>query len=339
VPQCGSQTILCDLPVHFDTYHGCAHGCTYCFGRAKRDLTAIRPAESVVALRRWIAGERTQETRWCDWRIPLHVGGLSDPLQPIERAQHRTLACLELLAAERYPFVISTKSTLAGESPYLELLAAANAVVQVSLVAPAFDKLEPGAPRYAERLRLLPRLARRVRRVIVRIQPYVPEVLRAVLAALPRYAAAGIHGVIVEGMKCKRAAAGRVKVGADWCLPSDRLRADFERIRDRCHGLGLRFYCAENRLRRLSDDRCCCGVDGLPGFRPNRSNLNALVFDRPVRYTARMRQPGTAGAFKALCQSPTSTVALKGLSFAAVMGLAAVAPAYRQALDLPARPA
>ena len=26
---CGSQVILCNLPVRFDTYVGCSHGCRY----------------------------------------------------------------------------------------------------------------------------------------------------------------------------------------------------------------------------------------------------------------------------------------------------------------------
>jgi len=331
---------LCDLPVRFDTYHSCAYGCSYCFVRAKRrDLADVRPAESIAALRRWIDRKRTQETRWCDWRIPLHIGGVSDPLQPAERVQHRTLACLELLAAERHPFVLSTKSTLAVESPWLDVLSECVAVVQVSMVAPSFDRLEPGAPPFRARLAALRGLVPRVCRVLVRIQPYIPDVLRPVLKALPRYASAGVHGVIVEGLKRKRAAAGTVKVGADWCLPVDVLRRDLECIRSRCHELGLRFYAAENRLRSLSDDRCCCGVDGLPGFRPNRANLNSLVFGQSLRYRSAMQLAGSGRCFKALAQCPVSTVALKRLSYADCMGIAAVVPVYREAMGLRRRPA
>lgn len=232
MPKCGSQIILCDLPCRLDVYSNCAHACTYCFTRAKRrDLADVRPAESVAALRRWIDGHRTLETRWCDWRIPLHIGGVTDPLQPIEREQRRTLACLKLLAAERYPPVLSTKSTLAAETPWLDVLSQCAAAIQVSMVAPSFDRLEPGAPPFRARLAALRRLAPRVLRVLVRVQPYVPNVLRAVLKALPRYASAGVHGVIVEGLKRRHAAPGTVKVAADWCLPVDLLRPDLECIR------------------------------------------------------------------------------------------------------------
>lgn len=327
----------CDLPVRFDTYRGCGHGCAYCFSRAKNDLAVVRPAESVAALQRWLAGYRNAETSWCDWPLPLHFGGVSDPLQPAERSQRRTLACLEALADARYPFILSTKSTLAVESPWRDALARCNVVVQVSLVAPALDAQEPGAPPFAARLKMLPTLARLVPRVVVRIQPYSPDLLSAVLRYLPRYAAAGVHGVTVEGLKHRHAAPGLVKVGADWCYPVEQLAADFARIKTDCHALGLRFYCAENRLRALSDSRSCCGRDGLAGFTPNRANLNSAVVGAPLRFRRRMRRPGTAAAFKSLCQGAKSTPALRRLSYAEAMRLVARVPGYRAALGLPSR--
>jgi len=341
VPACGSQIVLCDLPVHVDFYRGCSHGCVYCFARRRPKCgppPPVRPHETLASLRRWIDGYRTLVTAWCDWRIPLHVGGMSDPLQPIERERRHTLACLELLAAARYPYVLSTKGTLAGESPWLDVLAASRAVVQVSLVSPRYNVLEPGAPSFAERLRLLRKLAPRVLRTIVRVQPYRPEVLGDVLAALPRYADAGVFGIVCEGWKWKGRADAPpsvVKVAGDWCFPVDVLERDFTRLRSACHRLRLRFYCAENRLRRLSDDHCCCGVDGLAGFRPNRANLNTLLLGRPIRYRRRMREVGTAYCFKSCAQDPVSTLALPRLSFADAMQLVAGVPGYRAALGLP----
>ncbi len=263
----------------------------------------------------------------------MHIGGLSDPLQPIERQHRHTLACLQLLADARYPYVLSTKGRLVAASPWLDALAASRAVVQVSLVSPQYNRLEPGAPPFAERLRLLRKLGPRVLRTIVRVQPYRPEVL----AALPRYADAGVFGIVVEGMKWKgrRGAPPEVlKVAGDWCYPADVLERDFLRLRSAAHRLGLRFYCAENRLRRLSDHRTCCGVDGLAGFRPNRANLNTLVWGRPIRYRRRMRERGTAYCFKSCAQDPVSTLALPCLSYADAMQLAAGVPGYRSAMGL-----
>ena len=39
--KCGSQIILCNLPVRFDTYRGCSHGCRYCFAQKKNDIIRV----------------------------------------------------------------------------------------------------------------------------------------------------------------------------------------------------------------------------------------------------------------------------------------------------------
>ena len=77
--KCGSQIILCNLPVRFDTYRGCSHGCRYCFAQKKNDISHIERDESVDGLRSFIEGKRGNETEWCDWNIPIHWGGMSDP--------------------------------------------------------------------------------------------------------------------------------------------------------------------------------------------------------------------------------------------------------------------
>ena len=76
--KCGSQIILCNLPVRFDTYRGCSHGCRYCFAQKKNDISHIERDESVDGLRSFIEGKRGNETEWCDWNIPIHWGGMSD---------------------------------------------------------------------------------------------------------------------------------------------------------------------------------------------------------------------------------------------------------------------
>lgn len=129
MPECGSQCILCGLPVRFDTYSGCSHGCKYCFAQKKGRLQDIKVHETVKALAPFVAGKRTKETNWCDWSIPLHWGGLSDPFQPAEKKYRVSYECLKLLAETQYPFVVSTKGHLVVEPEYLDLLERCNCVV------------------------------------------------------------------------------------------------------------------------------------------------------------------------------------------------------------------
>lgn len=319
MPECGSQAVLCDLPIRFDTYRGCSHACRYCFAMRKIDINEIRANETQIALESFIKGERNRLTNWCDWDIPLHWGGLSDPFQPIERDRKVSYRCLQLFAETGYPFVVSTKGALVGDEKYLELMEQCKAVVQISMVCDRYNQLEQGAPSFDERLRILERVSPRVMRTIVRIQPYMTEVLDDVLRNLPRFHAAGAYGIVIEGMKFARKKTHLVKVGADYAYPVEQLKQDFKTIRNAAHQEGLRFFCGENRLRTLGDDMTCCGTEGLEGFTPNRFNLCRLLNGEKVDGTARMKEIGTADCFKAIHQRAGFTQVLKNNSFQTMM--------------------
>ena len=316
---CGSQVILCEYPVRFDTFTGCSHGCKYCFARQKVDLEKVVAKNSAKSLRNFIGGGRSTETNWCDWEIPLHWGGLSDPFQPAERQAGVSLECLKIFAETGYPVIISTKGRLIAEEPYISILRECNAVVQVSMVCSSYDKLEPGAPTFEERLRMVEALAGSCRRVIVRAQPYMTQVRREFLGNVPRFAEAGAYGVTVEGMKFKKAKPGLVKVRGDFCYPEDLLETHYALIRDACHGNGLAFFCAENRLRPMGDSYACCGCGDLPGFEGNPFNAVSILNGREVEPTERMREVGTARCFQSINQFPGASKMVAGESFASMM--------------------
>ena len=316
---CGSQAILCNLPIRFDTYKGCSHGCRYCFAQKKQDIAKIGKGETAESLRNFIEGKRTGTTNWCDWKIPIHWGGMSDPFQPIERKYRVSYECLKLLAETKYPFVVSTKGRLVATPDYIELLSKCNCVVQISMVCSKYDKLERGCPPYEERLEMVRKLAPKVQRVVVRIQPYMLEVFDDVMKNIPRLAEAGVYGVVVEGMKFFKAKEGMVKIGGDYCYPLPRIRRDFEAIRAECHRNGIKFYSGENRLRAMGDDMCCCGIDGLPDFKGNDYNLCMLLNGKNPQPTELMKTVGTGGCFKALNQSAGSSRRLTKQSFYGLM--------------------
>lgn len=316
MPKSGSQVIFCDMPVRFDTYGGCTHACDYCFSKRKVDMMEVDFDEGVDALKAFIEGKRTQETAWADWSIPIHWGGMSDPFQPLERKYKRSLPCLELLAETKYPVVISTKGKLLCEDPYLSLLKECNAVVQVSMVTPALDDIEPGAPTFVKRLKMLEALGPASKRLIVRCQPYAVGLCDAVCEAIPEYAKRGVYGIILEGLKRNLKREGLVKVGNDWCFPVELLRRDFLKIKRVAHKNGLQFYAAENRLRRMGDSPSCCGVVGLDGFIPHTANMSHMDSDGNIEYSAKMREPGTAHALSAAAQDSLSQSGLVKMSFA-----------------------
>ncbi len=319
MPRCGSQIILCDLPVRFDTYVGCSHACKYCFVTRKADITQITTGESAAVLQRWIDGKRTAETKWCNWDLPLHWGGMSDPFQPIEAKHKVSLDCLKVFAESKYPFVVSTKGTpILAKPEYLKLLKECKAVVQVSLISPKLDHLEPGAPSFEKRLADLSKISRAALRTIIRIQPYIREAKADIIANLKRYAAAGVYGITIEGIKYFQRRPGLVKSGADYVYPVNTLRQDYEQIRAACREAGLHFFCAENRLRGMGEDLCCCGIAGLDDFKPMTANLVHFVRDGEMKFTDHMAK-SCSTCFKALSQDTVASGVFQRASFSEIM--------------------
>lgn len=317
---CGSQVTLCEYPIRLDTYKGCSHGCLYCFARAKTDIDTVSPLHCAKVVERFVRGVRNVVTQWCDWDIPLHWGGVSDPFQPAELEHHATLEVLEVLSSTGYPFIVSTKGRLIACEPYLSMLGRSNVCVQVSMTSPQLDKLEPGAPTFGERLEIVRTVAARVPRVMVRVQPYMTQCLSALIAALPDIANAGAYGITIEAMKFKAAHPGLVCVGGDYTYPDNVLRADYATLREACRAVGLAFYCAENRLRGMGDSTACCGCGDMPGFAGNKYNLVSIAVNGGATPTDAQKRPGTGGCMRTFYQKAGGYWhAIKKASFAEMM--------------------
>lgn len=322
MPLCGSQLILCDLPIRFDTYVGCSHACKYCFVQAKKDIQNIKKGESSVTLMNFIKGNRNEDTNWCDWNIPLHWGGTSDPFQPLEATYKSSYKCLQVFAETKYPFVVSTKGKLIAEPAYLELLRECNCVIQISLVSPQFDKIETGAPTFNERIEMVKKLATTGKRIIIRVQPYVLEVKNDILRQIEQYQDIGVYGITIEGIKYKRKYKNLIRICGDFCYPFELLKSDFLQIKDKCHIHGLKFYSAENRLRSFGDSLCCCGIDGLTGFKPNTYNLNHFLFDKENFIpTQSMQQIGTSRVYSAINQNSLAVQVFRKNSMKVIMDI------------------
>ncbi|OHB52625.1 MAG: hypothetical protein A2Y12_03655 [Planctomycetes bacterium GWF2_42_9] len=267
----------------------------------------IAGGESAITLERFILGARSAETTWCDWDIPLHWGGMSDPFQPSETDRRKSYEFLEIFAKHRYPVVFSTKGKVVAEPKYLDLIKQCNCAAQVSMVCKSAEMFEHYAPSFDDRVNIARALAPNVRRLIIRIQPYLPQYKREVLDLLSLYKEIGAYGVTIEGLKIfKRSGPLTVRIGADFCLPAEILKRDFVEIRRECHRLGLKFYSAENRLRYMGESLCCCGVEGIDGWAVNTANLNHIYFGNDAEFTEGMKLPCTGGCFNTFYQTKAS---------------------------------
>ena len=319
MPKCGTQICICDLPIRYDTYTGCTHACRYCFVQRKTDISNIELGETPESLLKFIKGERNNKTRWCDWNIPIHFGGMSDPFQPAEAHYKRTLEALKIFEATQYPVVISTKGKLCIEDEWLSVLKNCNVVMQISMACSTYDQLEKGAPTFEERLHMAKVLSENVPRVIARCQPYLHECFDEIMKNIPRMAESGIYGVIFEAMKFVKKKNGLVKVGGDYTYPVEVLKNDFTRLKEQCHKYGIKFYAGENRLRTMGDSLTCCGIDGLEGFTPNKFNGNHLLNGEKIEASEGMKKTGCSQCFKSLYQDTIYTRFCKDKTFEELM--------------------
>lgn len=318
---CGSQCTACDYPIHIDTYKGCSHACKYCYVKKWNDISNIQPMPTANYLRKFIAGHRTRETRWCDWDIPLHWGSVSDPFQPCEREYKCSLECLEVFAETGYPFIISTKNPpLLLEEPYLTLIEKCNCVLQVSMACERYDKLEPGAATYKERLEAIQQLSGKVRRAIVRVSPYFPECHKDIIANIPEWRDAGVWGITVSSFVSNRKQKGMKRIGGAYRFDTDILYRRLNEIKSKCHESGIAFMSSEYLLDWLGDSLNCCGCDGLEDFRPNVYNWAHMAYDAEMpESTEAMRQTNTFQPFKCKGQKRKLELLVKNRSFADLM--------------------
>ncbi len=316
---CGIQCLACDYPIHFDTYLGCSHACKYCFVNHQHSIKQIKPVDMAKGIRKFIQGKRTNDTKWCDWNIPLHWGAMSDPFQECESEYKSSLECLKVFAETKYPFIVSTKNpVLAVTESYLSLLSSCDVVFQISMACSKYDKLEIGAPTYEERLKAASTLSKHVQRLIVRVQPFFPDCFKDILAEIPRYAESGAYGVIVEGYVSTKKQKGMQRDGKKYDFSLDILVPMYKKIREECHKHGLRFFCGEDRVRFLGDSLSCCGTENLETFKPNTYNIEHLAHDT-AEPTERMKEHGGVYCFKSRNQCVAWWNEIKGKTFEELM--------------------
>lgn len=315
----GSQVVLCDVPVRLDNYVGCSHGCKYCFAQFKTNIQKIKGSDVSKSLVDFINGKRSKETAAFDYDITIHWGGMSDPFQPIEKNIGSSYKLLKIFAETGYPVIISTKGKLISDEKYLDVLKNCNAVVQVSLLSEKYDKFE--GVKFIDRFNMLNKVAKNVKRLIIRAQPYIPKLRDDILKLAKSYKDAGVYGIAIEGLKTKSKGQGMVKHFGDFVIPFGKIKSDFLMIKKEYNGYDMKVYGAENRLRSLGDSLTCCGVEGLAGFKVNKFNLNHLIFDKQNAEPEKIMNSKGVGTmcFKSLSQDSISEIALKTYSFKELM--------------------
>lgn len=296
-----SQFYFCGVPFRLDTSPKCAINCLYCFAMTRggrrtsrsllADATQLRMRfERLASAPNDAAGINDELLAN---GVPLHFGGMSDPFSTATTSRVSE-ELLRILAAHDIPTILSTKNTDALTSNQtLRIIEGMRTVaIQISISA-ATDAsaalIEPTAPSTSKRLAAVRLLTQLGKRIIIRLQPLIPWLMREVTEELiPALADYGARHVIVEFLKLpveKRIsrmgaffratswdgyesyrARGAKLIGREWLLPTEYKWAALQPLVAAIRSSGMTFGAADYGLNHLGDTDCCCGIDDLPGF-------------------------------------------------------------------------
>lgn len=149
-----------------DTYKGCEFECQYCLYKGPGEYGRhVRPVETSIPARR-------------DLGI-VDIGTTTDPYQPMEAEQKLTRSILEAAIATEIPLFVLTRGKLVLRDIDLlrELSGAGLVEVCISIITlneAIAARIEPGAPRPAERLRVAEELVANDIPVAFHVAPLIP---------------------------------------------------------------------------------------------------------------------------------------------------------------------
>ena len=272
----------CGNPFRIDTYKGCDFGCRYCFANCRggnfdnsfkvADLSIVkndfRKAFDTDGSYKSLTIELLRH------RVPLHLGGMSDPFQSREFIYGKTYEFLKLSKEYNYPVLISTK---VGDLPskYFDILDNKIHAFQISLMGLRDEyvrQFEVNTPTVADRLSFIDNLVNAGFWVGMRIQPLI-SVGEAV--DLVREVSHKLNYITVEHIKVGSdnkivkeflfnnidlSIDDFVLVGREYELKTNIKRSNIEIIKSVSE---CPIGCGDNDLHELSDSNNCCGIDTI----------------------------------------------------------------------------
>lgn len=294
-----NQFKQCGNAFRVDTYTGCNYGCKYCFantrngGFAKNQTYDVTPKEY---LQKFFTKAFESEREYKDidieilkHRVPMHVGGLSDPFQEREWSLRATYDLIEITNKYNYPAMFSTKTAHLPQE-YWDILNPDIHAFQISLFTNDDSKIreyETNTPLPSERIKFIKELHNRGFWVGLRIQPliYIEDAINLV-KELNGY----VNYITVEHLKIPRdnmAIRGLFQTQLDsGNYIGNRYSRHYEltTVIKRENILRLKAVtktpigCGDNDLHELSDSRCCCGIDTINSNFDNWLKYNLTYF-------------------------------------------------------------
>lgn len=275
-------------------YKGCSFGCDYCFannrgGKFERDFQVA----DVDLIRKWFKqaiedNDTSNIKKEClANRVPIHLGGLSDPFQKCEYKYRASYRFLEISKFYNYPVNISTK-TAHLDDMYWEILDPNIHTFSISLMGFNDDYVkvwESNTPTPNERIAFVKELKERGFWVSIRIQPIIDinEVLLLIEHTqdfVDYYTVEHLKLPLDNSVVCNRLikklngmCVQLVAKGREYEFDTKTKIDNINRIKDATH---VKIGCGDNELHTMSDSLNCCGIDTMPKSFSNWLKYNSM---------------------------------------------------------------
>ncbi|MDR1054728.1 MAG: radical SAM protein [Prevotellaceae bacterium] len=164
------------ITYNMNLYRGCQHGCIYCDTRSEcyriGDISQISVKQNALELLpKELYSKRNN-------RATLGTGSMNDPYMPIEKELQLTRRALQIIANEKFPVHIITKSNLVErDTDVLQDISKTYAAISFTITS-ADDslsrKIEPHAPPTSERFKAMKLLADKGIYVGITLMPILP---------------------------------------------------------------------------------------------------------------------------------------------------------------------
>lgn len=185
-------------------YRGCEHGCIYCYARPAHAYLGLSPGldfETRLFFKPEAARLLERELSRPSYKPGvIHIGGDTDPYQPVERRMQVTRGVIGVLARFQHPFSIITKSALIARDIDLMAPMAKLNLVRAAVSITTLDRrlarsMEPRAATPERRLWAVRQLTQAGIPVSVLFAPVIPGLNdHEMEAVLERAAQAGATG-------------------------------------------------------------------------------------------------------------------------------------------------
>lgn len=290
-----SQFRMCGNCFRADMYRSCDFGCSYCFANNRGgQFSVTKQVAKISLIRKWFEQALIQndtsniKKEMLNHRVPLHLGGMSDPFQKMEFEHRATYEFLKLTKEYNYPVNISTKTAHLPEE-YFDVLDPAIHTFSLSIMGYSDDYIrlfESNTPTAKERVEFARLLKTKGFWVGVRIQPTIvlDEVLQLVSATndLVDYYTVEHLKLPVDNKAMFELIRSKLPYGVCGNLVAKGREYEFdgatkirniEAIKELANPpVG----CGDNDLHELSESLNCCGIDTMPDAFKNWMKYNTM---------------------------------------------------------------